>query len=178
MWGMVRMHRYIDFDGVILDTSPLLFKRWREMEHETLNETDKIAYIKEQDWVFILDNSPVINGSLDVLKQLDIERNSILTTVHSLENEGVSKVKYLRKNGVWLPVILVPYVIDKAQMVDAKNNILIDDRIHNLEVWQQHGGHSVFFNKNNLDFDEWHQVNIKYPKIRTLNDINKMRNRK
>jgi len=174
------MKRFIDFDGVILDTSPLLFKSWRKIDHGSLTEDDKITYIKEQDWKFILDNSPVINDSLYFLKQLNIKENSILTTIHSLENEGVAKVNFLRKHGILLPIILVPYLVDKTQMVVANDNILIDDRIYNLDVWESYDGHAIFFNKNNQDIDEWHQENTKYPKIRTLNDIDKIkiRNRK
>lgn len=172
------MKKFIDFDGVILDTSPLLFKRWREIKHEGLTEDDKIAYVKNQDWNYILNNSPVINDSLYYLRHMDDENNIILSTIHSLENEGVAKVKFLRDNGVKLPIILVPYLVDKANMVCAKNNILVDDRVYNLDVWKEFGGHAVFFNKHNLDIDEWHQENIMYTKISTLNNLGKIKVRK
>lgn len=168
------MKKFIDFDGVILDTSPLLFKTWRENIREGLTEDDKIAYVKTQDWPYILHNSPVINDSLYYLRHLDKETTSILTVVHSLENEGVAKVKFLRENNIDLPIILVPYLVDKANIVDAKNNILIDDRIYNLNIWSALGGHAIFFNKNNLDYDEWHQENVNYPKVRTLNNLEKI----
>lgn len=169
------MKKYIDFDGVILDTSPLLFQQWNKIKHDGLTEDDKIAYVKTQNWTVILDNSPEINDSLYILKQLDIEQNTILTTIHSLENEGVAKVKYLRKNGILLPIILVPYLVDKTQMVSSKNNILVDDRVYNLDMWELSGGHGVFFNKNHENIDEWHQENVHYPKIRTLNNLDKIK---
>lgn len=169
------MKKFIDFDGVILDTSPLLFEKWRKHKHEGLTEEDKIAYVKTQDWPYILYNSPVINDSLYYLRQLDNETTSILTVVHSLENEGVAKVKFLREHNIKLPIILVPYPVDKANIVDCHNNILIDDRIYNLDVWVENGGHAIFFNKNNLDYDEWHQENINYPKVRTLNNLDKIK---
>lgn len=172
------MIKYIDFDGVILDTSPLLFKTWREHKHEGLTEDDKIAYVKKQDWQFILHNSPVINDSLYFLRQFDKETTAILSTIHSLENEGVAKISFLRECGITLPIILVPYLIDKANMVTAQNNILVDDRVHNLDIWKSHEGQAIFFNKNNLDYDEWHQENNKYPKICTLNDLDKIKVRK
>jgi len=31
--GGDRMRRYIDFDGVVVDTSPLLFKEWQQMKY-------------------------------------------------------------------------------------------------------------------------------------------------
>jgi len=110
-----------------------------------------------------------------ILKQLNTCENAILTTVHSLENEGVSKVKYLRKNGVLLPIIVVPYLVDKIQIVNPQNNILIDDRIYNLDVWNNAMGHAIFFNKDNLDIDEWNVKNFDYPKISTLNDLDKIK---
>ena len=168
------MKKYIDFDGVIWDTSPLLFKKWHEYKHEELTESDKIAYVKTQDWSYIINNSPVINDSLYYLRQLDKHTTSILTVVHSLENEGVAKVKFLREKKIELPIILVPYLVDKANIVDAHNNILIDDRLHNLDVWIANGGHAIFFNKDNLNYDEWHQENVHYPKIRTLNNLERI----
>ena len=36
-------------------------------------------------------------------------------------------------------------------MVCAKNNILVDDRVYNLDIWKEFGGHAIFFNKHNLD---------------------------
>ena len=169
------MRRYIDFDGVVVDTSPLLFKEWQQMKYSTLTEEDKIEYVKKQNWEVILNNSPIINDSMYILKQLNTCENAILTTVHSLENEGVSKVKYLRKNGVLLPIIVVPYLVDKIQIVNPQNNILIDDRIYNLDVWNNAMGHAIFFNKDNLDIDEWNVKNFDYPKISTLNDLDKIK---
>ena len=60
-------------------------------------------------------------------------------------------------------------------MVSAKGNILIDDKVYNLDEWVDNGGIGIFFNKDNLDYDVRGNENTKYKKINSLdilyNDI-------
>ena len=82
--------------------------------------------------------------------------------------EGIAKIKYLRDNDIYINVHLVPSEVSKSAVVDPKGNILIDDKIYNLEQWEQNGGTSIFFNKNTLNFDIYNTENKKYPKINNL----------
>ena len=92
---------YIDFDGVILDTEKLLFYEWRKNPNRhSLPESEKIKYIQKSDWSYIINNSKIINDSIYYLKQMDVKHSAILTKVHSLDNEGFAKVRWLRDNGV------------------------------------------------------------------------------
>ena len=119
---------YIDFDGVILDTEPLLFEKWRENPYRhLLPREEKIKYIQTVDWEYIINNSSVINDAIYYLKQMDPTKTAILTKIHSMENEGVAKVKWRVSNNIKQPIILVPYLVNKTDMVDAKGNILVDD---------------------------------------------------
>lgn len=108
---------YNDFDGVILDTSDLLFREWRKnpMRHY-LPDEDKVIYIKNSDWKYIVDDSPVINDAIYILNNMNYKDSAILTKVHSL-NEGYEKIKYLRNNNVKQDIILVPYKIKKTELV-------------------------------------------------------------
>ena len=63
---------------------------------------------------------------------------------------------------------LVPTKISKSDMVNPKGNILIDDKVYNLDEWNSKGGISVFFNKNNNDIDIYGKANTKYKKINDL----------
>lgn len=49
-----------------------------------------------------------------------------------------------------------------------KDNILIDDKVYNLDEWSSKGGIPIFFNKNNTDIDYYGKVNTKYKKISDL----------
>lgn len=54
-------------------------------------------------------------------------------------------------------------------MVNPLGNILIDDKLYNLDEWENKGGIGIFFNKDNLDVDTKGKTNTKYPKISSLN---------
>ena len=161
---------YIDFDGVILDTEKLLFEEWRKNpNHYLLSEKEKVEYIKQANWHFVLNNSPVINDALYYLRYMDPNTSFILTKIHSDSNEGDGKIKWLRQKKIKQRIILVPYYLRKVDMVDARNNILIDDSLKNLEEWANHGGIPIFFDIDNDNYDSWQQPNTKdYPKVLNL----------
>lgn len=160
----------IDFDGVILDTEPLLFEEWRKNPNRhSLPEIEKIKYIQNSDWKHIIYDSRIINDSIYYLKQLNPSTSIVLTKIHSLENEAKEKVKWLREKGVRQDIILVPYYLNKTDMVDARDNTLVDDCLKNLDEWENCGGKSIFFDIDGDNIDSWHQPNVKgYQKILTL----------
>ncbi len=164
---------YIDFDGVILNTDPLLFYEWRKQpNHLTLSESTKIKYMQEQDWNYIINNSPVINDSIYYLQNMDPTSNSILTKVHSMI-EAYEKTIWLRKNNIKLPIIIVPYYFKKTDIVNASGNTLIDDALCNLDDWKSFGGIPIFFDFDDDNYDTFQKENKqKYNKILSLSKIN------
>jgi len=164
------MKYYIDFDGVILDTEELLFKEWRKrVDHERLSEIEKIRYVQDADWNYILNNSAVINDSIYYLKNIDFNSSVILTKVHSLTNEGSAKVSWIRRNGLKQSIILVPYDVKKSDMAMASGNVLIDDCLRNLDNWVNNGGNPIFFDINDDNYDSWGKYNNKgYRRVRSL----------
>lgn len=165
---------YIDFDGVILDTEGLLFEEWRKnSDRHKLSEMEKIRYIQNSDWDYIINNSDIINDSIYYLKHIDPSQSNILTKIHSLDNEGMAKIKWLRENGVKQNIILVPYMFKKTDVVDANGNVLIDDCLKNLDHWVNANGYPVFFDINDDGYDSWQQPNIK--KYQKVLDLSKFR---
>lgn len=163
---------YIDFDNVLVDTTPLLLGEWKKTEElNGLDEGKKIDYIASCDWNYILYNSAIINDGIYYLKEMPIKTTKILTKVHSLVNEGGSKIMFLRSLGVKNEVILVPYNLRKIDVVSPKGNRLIDDAVRNLDPWDLYGGKSIFFNKNDENIDEWGDINTKYQKIKCLGQL-------
>lgn len=164
------MKYYIDFDGVILDTEELLFKEWRKrIDHERLSEIEKIRYVQDADWNYILNNSAVINDSIYYLKNIDFNSSVILTKIHSLTNEGSAKVNWIRRNGLKQSIILVPYDVKKSDMAMASGNILIDDCLRNLDDWVNNGGYPILFDINDDNYDSWGKYNNKgYRRVRSL----------
>ncbi len=167
--------RYIDFDGVILDTEELLFYEWeKNPNRHLLSEEDKIKYVKNANWKYIIDNSPIINDSIYILRNINPNESTILTTVHSLENEAHEKIKFLRNKGIEQHIIVVPYTIKKNEIVSAKGNILIDDSLRNLTFWKEDGGYPMFFDKNENNIDSWGCYNEKaYQRVLKIDEYPK-----
>ena len=105
---------------------------------------------------------------------MDPTKSAILTKIHSLDNEAVAKIKWVRDNKIKQPVIFVPYPLKKTDVVDAKDSILVDDCLRNLDDWQECGGEGIFFDIDGDNIDSWQQPNIKgYQKVLSLKNINK-----
>jgi len=166
------MKKYIDFDGVIVDTLPLIFAEWAKIpNYDSLSLEEKIYYASKQNWKEILEKAQIINDSINALKSISTNDSAILTKVNSLENEGIEKIKFLRRHGVKQEVILVPFTVKKTDVVDPMLNILIDDTVHNLDEWQESGGRTFFFSKDDSDIDCYGVKNKTHTKIKTLKNI-------
>ena len=164
------MKKYVDCDGVIFNSEILLFdEEYRSLQIK--NEEEKIKYIQRKDWDKILEKSEIINDAINILK--DLKDFAILTKVHSMENEGVAKIKIFRELGLKNEIILCPFTVKKSDVVDPYGNILIDDTVHILDDWKEKGGIPIFFNKNNLDIDGWGRTNTKYVKVKSLDCFKK-----
>lgn len=162
------MKKYIDFDGVILDTEPVLFEDYHKLDDPNKNTGDYIVnYIKSSDWTKILALSEELNNSLYYLKCMDPSDTSILTKIHSIK-EGLAKILYLNQKKIKQDVILVPFYIEKAYLVDPVGNILIDDCVKNLDIWKSRGGIPCFYDKNANGIDDWNVENINHTKVRSL----------
>ncbi len=171
------MKLYIDCDGVIFDSEKLIFNEdYYKLENNGLikTEEDKIKYVQEVDWYKILNDCEVINNSIEVLRSLKRDF-TILTKIHSMNNEGVAKVKMFRSLGIKNEIILCPYKLQKHDLVSARENILVDDTINNLVLWEKMGGYPIFFNKDNIDIDGWNSVNTKYKRISSLDSLNNVK---
>lgn len=155
------MKVYVDFDGVILDTDTII-----DRDYSKIDDIKRSDFIKNYDWNKLVNEASVINNSLDNLKNSKFD-TYILSKISSM-NEGIAKVNYLRDNGVLTNIHLVPTKVSKSDVVSAEGNILIDDKVYNLDEWVDNGGIGIFFNKDNLDYDIRGNKNIKYKKICNL----------
>lgn len=151
--------RYIDLDGVILDTENLIFNKLL-FNCNNLTEDFIFPYVVNINWAYILKNSKEINDAINILKELDPTDSAILTKVHS-DQEADAKINYFKELGIKQKVIITPYTKRKDEMVDAKNNILIDDCLKNLRQWLNAGGYPMFFDRNENNIDSWDEYNVK-----------------
>ena len=164
------MKKYIDFDGVIKDTYMPLFEDYLEKKKngEYISDTEHVI---KKDWIYVLEKSPIINNAIKIINEL--ADTSICTRIHSLENEGVAKIRDLRHLGVKCDIILVPYTVKKTDVVSAKGNILVDDAVFNLDEWREAGGIPIFFDNYGTNIDGWGVENKKYVRTRSLDILKK-----
>jgi hypothetical protein len=140
---------YIDFDGVIMDTIPYLYKALEDNNVDTSDETAKREFFAKYDYSQIINDGNILNNSIaciDKLKNSNIFQISILTHINSLE-EGIVKVNYLRRYFKDITIVLTPKQLEKTEMVHSKGAILVDDYSGNLRSWESKGGIPVKFVK-------------------------------
>lgn len=134
---------YLDCDGVILDTINMSYKMLKEKGIE--REEEKKDFYRNLSWEELIIEAGEINNSIEKIKELtkvyDVE---ILTHVIS-EGEIIAKENYFKEVLPEVKVIAVPKEIRKADAVDPKGNILVDDFLGNLDYWYEKGGISIKF---------------------------------
>lgn len=140
------MIKYIDCDGVILDTETGLFDEYHKLKEKT-PELRKSIYLQEMDWEHWIQQAPVINEAIRILDNYCSSDVNIITKVHSLREAAV-KIKYFRKHKVKNNIIIVPSDISKTQIVQSAGNVLVDDSEKNLIDWENNDGISICFGKN------------------------------
>ena len=149
----------IDIDGVCIDTI------------QRLEQNSPLITSGKMTWEEHVNKSKQINHSLDILRhvQKKLKRINFLTKNECLE-EYLAKIKYVRRQGIYIPFISVPIFMNKSLIIQPShysgNIILIDDNDTNLKDWEKNGGISVFFDNGD------NSISSKYPKIKSLRFLN------
>ncbi len=142
---------YIDFDGVVLDTIPVLYEKLGidKSGVDSGNQEEKIAKFANFDYRNVIQDKYILNDSVNCIKKLLKSKRfeiSFLSHVHSLD-EAIVKTKFLRRHFKDdITIIIVPGKISKTKMVHSEGAILVDDFSSNLREWEEVGGIAVRFN--------------------------------
>lgn len=169
---MEKIRKYIDCDGVILDTEHGLFDEYNRLKNTGTN-IKRLTYLQQLDWREWIRQAKIINDAIAIIKEHNPDDTEILTKVHSL-SEGLAKIEYFRELGIKNNIILVPNDLSKSSVVKAIGTLLVDDSIKNLDDWFVHDGISLFFNaddENKSIFKDQVTTNEQYPLISTLEPI-------
>ena len=150
------MKKYIDFDGVIMDTYEPVFGDYLKKQGEGIYIND-IDHVKNKDWVKVLKDSKVINNAIKIIKKLDPKETTILTRVQ----------------GILCDIVLVPFELKKTDIVSAKGAVLVDDAVFNLDEWVAAGGEAIFFDNYGTNVDGWGKENTKYVRTDSLEILKK-----
>lgn len=143
---MKKRKLYLDCDGVILDT---INKSYQILKEKNITKDSEInKYYQSIDWKEFLISSGEIDNSISKIKTLsNYFDTKILTHVHS-EKEGNAKKEYFKEVLPDIEVIIVPKNIEKRDMVNPKDSVLVDDFSPNLEKWEEKGGIPVKFSNS------------------------------
>ncbi len=151
MGGFI-IKKYIDCDGVILDTEKDLFKEYDKLIEQGINITRR-EYLQNLDWNLWIYQAEIIKNAVELLNNYDYKDTSILTKVHSMQ-EAMAKINYFRNLKVKNEIIIVPFDAKKSDIVYAKNNILVDDYHKNLKDWKLSGGIPIYFGEKEQEYDK------------------------
>ena len=141
------MNLYIDFDGVILDTIPVLEKILNDSGININDEAEKRRVFSNIDWEDMVRTTPQINDSINRIETLRKSNKfniAILTHINSI-HEAVAKINFLEEKLPDITKIVVPKEISKTKMLETKNSILVDDYGKNLDEWNDEGGIAIKF---------------------------------
>lgn len=157
---MIRL--YIDFDGVVMDSIPLLYGAYEESGGDMANEGGKREFFSKYDYTNVIDDKYLLNGSIECIKKLIDSKKfeiSFLSHINSLK-EGVIKVNYLRRHfNDDISIILVPVEVSKTKVVHSEGAILVDDFSTNLREWKSQGGLGIKFSNEKEESDEFIVIN-------------------
>ena len=106
------MKKYIDCDGVILDTETGLFDRYYQLKEQNPN-LRKSIYLHELDWEYWLEQASIINDAINLLRDSNPQETAILTRVHSM-NEAAAKINFFREQRIKNDIIVVPATVTKS----------------------------------------------------------------
>ena len=148
---MGKLKLYLDCDGVILDT---IDKSYEMIKSRNLHTEEEIkAFYCDIDWDDLIETSGERDNSISkirvLLEYFDIE---VLTHVFS-DKELISKKRYFARELPLVNVIGVPKNVNKCDMVDPREAILVDDYLPNLVKWSEKGGVSVKFSDSGKTCD-------------------------
>ena len=85
---------YIDFDGVILDTIPIIYKRLEKENIDVTEEKALIQFYENLEWNSLIQEAPQIHHSIRAIKKIIASKQfdvAILTHVNS-QSEILEKV--------------------------------------------------------------------------------------
>ena len=155
---------YLDFDGVILDTITISNNYLKD--NNITNEEEIHNYFENLDWRDLMSRSSIINNAIENIWKLyesGLFKIGIITHYNSIQ-EIMLKDKFIKDN---LPsdidVHYVHYSNKKNTVVPAKDSILVDDYIKNIESWELDEGIGIKFSDTDKE--------CKYLKINSLDEI-------
>ncbi len=149
---------YCDCDGVIFNTIEIAFNMMQEDGIDLRDKREIDSYFRTKiDWCEVFDKAETINDSINkikILKESGLFSDIIILTKLSggYYEEGLKR-QIFNELLPGIRVITLQFGLAKASVVNAKNNVLIDDELRNCQNWNKEDGVAILFSQNMSDFE-------------------------
>lgn len=168
----MKIDLYIDFDGVILNTIDVTYSMYDRVKDEYSDMKD---FYKSLDWKMIFELCLPINDSINNINRLvDSNLYNVYILSHVVtDSEEQEKRKFISRNFDDVKLIAVPRDVDKCDVVDCFNAVLVDDYMGNLVKWESRGGIAIKFSDKGKKYNIMSISNLGML-IDKYNDIKKL----
>lgn len=141
-----------DLDGVLLDSEDRIVTM--KNERDDLNWDQ---FFDTVDWKGLYEEAEEINDSLKILRiyqRMNPDNSFIVSKSHRLE-EGRWKLHRIRKEGITIPMFIVPPHVKKSDIIMPSEDILlIDDSIKQIGEWRGSNGTGYLFDPEDKSDDK------------------------
>lgn len=160
---------YLDCDGVILDTIDEAYRMMEEVGLDSKNKELVHKFFLNVDWNLLVLRAGILKDAVNKIKKIR-ESNLFKDIIILTKISGNLYEEEVKRNlfGELLPeieIITVKFNDNKDEVVNPKNNILVEDTLNNAIRWRNAGGIGLYFVKEN--------PNYMYDEIADLSEINK-----
>lgn len=161
----MKINLYVDFDGVILNSIDISYKRIHDRYGEFVTTEEASEFYQSIDWNEFIRECMPINDSISHLQEIiDSGRFNVTVLSHVLSShEAMAKEQFLNECLPGIHFISVMKPRHKWEAVDCRDAILIDDYSENLDLWREHGGIPIKFSLKDKEYD--------YTSIKSLDEI-------
>lgn len=143
---------YIDCDGVVFDTINAAYEIMEENGLDHTNRELANLYFKIVDWNKLIEHAGILDNAIENIHRIVesglFKEVKILTKLCGNETEEMAKKMAFDKLLPGIEVVTVKLNESKAEMVNAKDNVLVDDYIKNINEWRNMGGIGILYDNN------------------------------
>lgn len=159
---------YIDFDGVIVDSWPVILEEYKKnFGNSNIEEVKLRELFKIISWNKVLNKSKLNIKNIAALKRCEGDNLAILTKYNTVEEKNEKEI-FWKKQNIDIKIFFVDIDLPKTSINNVKNNFLIDDESKNLDAWSLAGGIGILYSKNNNHKDSDEIFNEKYVEIHEI----------
>jgi len=153
---------YVDMDGVIADFFGGLEKKFKVTHWKLIdNIEEQIMNLRNTDFFYILDKYETSDDLIHHVRQISNGNWGICSSPlrNDFANSTFHKRRWLEKNMFMPAVSKCIFTSNKhkyaTSIITGEPNILIDDKLTNIDNWNKAGGIAIRYQANEDDLEEY-----------------------